>query len=193
MAVRTLFSILLGLLAAAPLHAQAAPESITIHLDAAQTEIHWTLKGIHNVHGTFTLKGGLIVIVPSTGDAEGEVVVGLASGASGNHARDAAMQKVVLESNLYPEAIFHPSKIDGALKSDAPQIVTVEGTFTIHGKDHPMNLQAKIDMRQGTATLNFAVPYVAWGMKDPSKGLLRVGKTVYVDVIAKGTVAATKS
>jgi hypothetical protein len=37
------------------------------------------------------------------------------------------------------------------------------------------------------ATTHFVVPYVEWGMKNPSNLLLRVDKRVDVDVIAKGT------
>jgi hypothetical protein len=41
------------------------------------------------------------------------------------------------------------------------------------------------------ATGSFSVPYVEWGMKNPSKPFLRVGKAVEVSVDAKGTFVAS--
>ena len=68
--------------------------------------------------------------------------------------------------------------------------MTAEGVFNIHGADHPLKLeiQVKVDGNQATATAHFSVPYVAWGMKDPSSFVLRVGKEVAIDVVAHGTV-----
>ena len=40
------------------------------------------------------------------------------------------------------------------------------------------------------ASGTFSVPYVEWGMKDPSKAFLRVGKAVDVTIDAKGALTA---
>jgi polyisoprenoid-binding protein YceI len=100
------------------------------------------------------------------------------------------MQKDVLESDKYPQAIFHPAKVTGAVKSGSTQNITVDGTFTIHGKDHPLRLEAKVqvDGHDAVATTQFTVPYVDWGMKNPSTFILRVDKTVVVGVTAKGVI-----
>jgi len=176
-------------------HAQSTPQNVTMHLDPASTEIHWTLGDVlHTVHGTFKLKGGLIAFDPQTGTAQGEILVDVTSGESGNQSRDGHMQKDVLESGKYPQAIFHPTRVTGVLKPGQTQTVTVEGTFTLHGADHPLKLETKvqIDGQEAVATTHFVVPYVAWGMKDPSTFMLRVGKEVDVDVVAKGQIGGVR-
>lgn len=190
---RLLFCV--ALLIAPLLYGQSAPQAISMHVDPARTEIHWTLNGnTHTVHGTFKFKGGLITFDPSTGAAQGELLVDVQTGESGNHSRDGKMQKDVLESDKYPQAIFHPEKVTGIVKSGSTQNVTVDGTFTIHGKDHPLRLDAKVqvDGHEAVATTHFTVPYVDWGMKDPSTFLLRVDKTVDVDVVAKGEIEGVR-
>jgi len=181
-----------GSLALSQTGAQPGQKQITVHFDSSQTQIHWTLGDVlHTVHGTFQLKGGVVTFDPANGAAEGELLVDLDSGDSGNKTRDQLMKKNVLETTTYPEAIYHPEKISGSLKSGSTQQLTIDGTFTIHGKDHPSQLVVSaqmIDPAHLTATTHFVVPYVAWGMKDPSTLVLRVGKKVDVDVKAQGSV-----
>ncbi len=101
------------------------------------------------------------------------------------------MKKDVLQSQTYPEAIFHPEKVSGSLGPGSVQQVTVNGTFTIHGHDHPLRLVISAQMTDKNhvrLTTHFVVPYVRWGMKDPSTFVLRVGKEVSVDVTADATV-----
>jgi hypothetical protein len=43
-----------------------------------------------------------------------------------------------------------------------------------------------------TATTHFAVPYVEWGMKNPSTLFLRVGDKVDIDLQAAGRIRAAQ-
>jgi hypothetical protein len=127
--------------------------------------------------------------------AEGEILVDATTGESGNAIRDKKMQDEVLESNRYPAIFFHPTRMKGAFKAgEGMQQLVGEGTFNIHGADHPMSLPLKVQIASGmvTATTQFSVPYVDWGMKDPSRFLLKVGKQVEIEVTAKGTLQEVK-
>jgi len=164
---------------------------MTLHFDPAGTKINWTLKSVlHTVHGTFQLKGGFITLNEETGAAEGEIIVETASGESDNGSRDRRMRSDVLESTKYPEAIFHPQKVTSVVHAGQTQTVTVEGTFTLHGVDHPLTLQVKTALNGDTLTAetSFEVPYVEWGMKDPSTLMLRVAKQVQVNIEARATL-----
>jgi polyisoprenoid-binding protein YceI len=183
--------ILAALLSLAAQHGLAQNKGLKVELDPAQTEIHWKLGGLHSTHGTFKLKSGEFFFNPATGLAEGEILVDATTGESGNAARDKRMQDEVLESNRYPAIFFHPTQIKGAFKEgEGTQDLVGEGTFNIHGADHPLTLPLKVQVTAGavTATTQFTVPYVAWGMKNPSKFLLKVSKQVEIEVTAKGTL-----
>jgi polyisoprenoid-binding protein YceI len=171
--------------------APAQNRSLKVLLDPAQTQIHWKVSsGLHPTHGTFKLKSGEFLFNPATGIAEGEILVDATTGESGNAARDKRMQDEVLESNRYPAIFFHPTQVKGEFRPvEGMQELEGVGTFNIHGADHPLSLPLKVQVVAGvvTATTKFTVPYVAWGMKDPSKFLLRVSKQVDIEVTAKGT------
>lgn len=184
-----LFALLLGLVPVA--EAQSPATKVTVHLDTEKTEIHWTLHTtLHTVQGSFRLKGGIMTFDPKSGAAQGEFLVDVGSGESGDKTRDEKMQSEVLESRKYPEAFFHPVKVSGVLKPGGTANLTVEGTLNLHGADHPLTLQTTVQMNgsDAVATTHFIIPYAAWGMKDESRLLLRVDKEVSVDVMARGTV-----
>ncbi len=176
--------------------ALAQNRSLKVLLDPAQTQIHWKVSsGLHPVHGTFKLKSGEFLFNPATGIAEGEILVDATTGESGNADRDKRMHDEVLESNRYPAIFFHPTQIKGAFKSgEGTQELQGEGTFNIHGADHPLELPLKVQVAAGmvTATTRFTVPYVEWGMKNPSRFLFRVSKQVEIEVTAKGTIKQTQ-
>jgi polyisoprenoid-binding protein YceI len=182
----------------APLAAQAqsaaTAKNLSLHFDPAGTEIHFTVKSLlHDARGTFKLKGGALAVDPKSGLAQGEILVDATTGTTHNKTMDARLQKEVLESNRYPSIFFHAEHIEGELPgSDGAADVTAVGTLNIHGADHPQQIRLHVT-RSGsnfTATGHFTVPYVAWGMKDPSNGLRHYSKDVAVEVNAQGTLTA---
>jgi polyisoprenoid-binding protein YceI len=167
------------------LFAFLAPQT-AYELAPAHTEVEFTVDStLHTVHGTFALKRGTLRIDRASGRVEGELVVDANSGASGSEARDHRMTREILESAKYPEIVFQPDRIvEGALNPAGKSQVKVHGVFAIHGKQH--ELTALVDAQavpEGyDATARFEVPYVDWGMKNPSTFILRVNKVATVTV-----------
>lgn len=162
-----------------------------LELKPENTKVEWTLSdAIHTVHGTFRLKNGAINFDTSTGKASGQVVVDVRSGSSGSEARDHRMLVSVLEAAKYPDALFIPDRVEGAVAVPGASSFKLHGMFTIHGAAHEltMNVQTKTTPDQAQATITFEVPYVAWGMKDPSNFLLKVTKSVQVSIEASGSL-----
>ena len=158
---------------------------LSLDLDPAMTDIQFTLHDVlHTVHGTFKLKKGSISFDPDSGRTSGEIVVDVTSGASGNDGRDSRMHKEILESQRYPEAIFTPDRVDGKLAPQGQSQMDVHGVFKIHGADHELTLHVQVGHTGGqyTASTHFVIPYVQWGMKNPSNFLLKVDKTVDMDI-----------
>jgi polyisoprenoid-binding protein YceI len=192
---RSIVALCLSLCAWSSSPANALGHEVAVRFDPAQTDIHWTLGAtLHSVHGTFKLKSGWMTFDPSTGVARGELLANLPTGNSGDDKRDRTMHERVLESGKYPQASFLPAAIHLEETSGGIQTFTTTGTFAIHGSDHPMQIKVNLQVTgtQVSATAHFQVPYVEWGMHDPSTFILRVAKVVNVDVTSIGTVEAQR-
>ena len=177
--------ILLTLTVGASAQSPATP--IAVNLSPASTNIHWTLNTtIHTVHGTFKLKSGEFKIDPATGNVNGLIVIDATSGESGDSSRDKRMHSAILESPKYPTITFRPTHIDGKIDLAASGQVTVHGILNLHGQDHPLALTVSLHPQEKTVALatHFVVPFVAWGLKDPSTFVLRSEKDVTLDVDA---------
>src|SRR5579863_3335049 len=185
---RIFFFISLTVLCVAGCPALRAQE-MTLELDPANTKIEFTLSDVlHTVHGTFALKSGLIHFNPANGSASGLVVVDVKSGQSGNNSRDRKMHKDILQSEQYPDATFTPTKMSGPFSPQGSSQIQVDGTFRIHGSDHPITLVVPLQISGSTAQFKtqMVLPYVKWGMKNPSTFVLRVGDKVDLDIAASG-------
>lgn len=173
----------------------ACGERIELEIDPASTKVNWTLGDVlHTVHGTFKLKKGDLWFDTDNGKAGGLLVVDAASGESGSAARDRRMHKNVLESALYPDFTFVPDRVDGKVAPIGDSDVQLHGAFTIHGSTHEMSMNVKshIQQQQLTAAISFTVPYVKWGLKDPSNFLLKVRDFVAIDIQAAARLRTSR-
>jgi polyisoprenoid-binding protein YceI len=162
-----------------------AAADTTLDIAPRDAQVSFTLSDVlHTVHGTFALKRGNFRFDPETGKAFGEIVVDAASGQSGSQARDRRMHSNILESDRYPEIVFRPDRIEGKVAAEGASDAVLHGLFTIHGGDHELSAPVHIDAVGGryAATAHFTVPYVKWGMKNPSTLILRVSDKVQIDV-----------
>jgi polyisoprenoid-binding protein YceI len=146
---------------------------------------------LHTVHGTFQLKSGNIRFNPATGAATGLVVVDTTSGNTQNEGRDHKMHREVLESAKYPEATFSPNRISGEFHREGESRVQVSGVLRLHGSDHPVTVDIPVQVHGNvlTAATRMVIPYVAWGLKNPSTFILRVSDKAEMDVKTTGRLA----
>jgi polyisoprenoid-binding protein YceI len=180
---------------------QAAAEAtivageMSLSVDPAKSKVHWMVDStLHAVHGTFVLKGGALHFVAGSGEADGEIVVLATSGESGNSSRDERMHKEVLETGKYPEAVFRPTRVEGKVASSGSSDVKVHGTLVLHGGSHEIDVpvHAEISGESWKGTGKFDVPYIQWGLKNPSNILLKVQPVVNVELEMRGTVKVAK-
>jgi hypothetical protein len=172
-------------------HAAPAATQIVLSVDPAKSTVHWTVESsLHTVHGTFHVKRGTLSVDPATGKTSGEIVVDATSGESGNDSRDRRMHKEILESSQYSEVVFRPDRADGTILAQGNSSLKLHGIFSLHGADHGLDVPAqatlKDDQWKGTAT--FEVPYIEWGLKNPSNFLLKVKPVVEVQLDLAGSI-----
>lgn len=160
-------------------------------VDPTRSEIHFTLGDVlHIVHGTFHIEQGDITFQPATGRAGGSIVVDALSGQSGNSTRDHRMSTEELKAQSFKTVTFAPTNFTGTLNPAGDSTLEVHGLFTILGTPHEITVPmlVQIDGSQLHATGSFAVPYVQWGLKDPSTFVLRVNKDVQIDLLLMGSI-----
>lgn len=158
-------------------------------LDPEASEIRFTLGATaHTVHGTVAVDHGELRFDPESGAMSGEVLADARSADTGNERRDRDMHAKVLESERFAAFELEPHSFEGELALSGTSRIEIHAQLSIHGASHAVVLPATvtIDGDQVTADARLTVPYVEWGMKDPSKFLLRVDKAVEVEIHAAG-------
>ncbi|MCP3962638.1 MAG: YceI family protein [bacterium] len=162
-----------------------------LDLEPESTQVTFTLEAIgHDVAGTLYLHDGRVRFDPQTGAASGEVSIDARRAETGHKKRDKKMHEKVLESEHNPLIVFTPERLEGEIVAEGTSEVELHGTVTLLGAEHPLTLPTTVEMAGDsvTARTTFTVPYVEWGLHDPSIVFLRVAKEVEVTISAAGTL-----
>ena len=162
-----------------------------LNFDAAQTKVNWTLPTVlHTVHGTFQFKSGTVHFDPATGKAGGAIIVDARSGESGSSSRDQRMHKSILESAKYTEFLFTPDRVEGQVPTAGAASLKIHGMFTLHGTPHEITLPVELKVEPAQISINstFKIPYIAWGLKNPSTFVLKVNDNVDIAFQSVGRV-----
>jgi polyisoprenoid-binding protein YceI len=175
--------------------ANAAPgsaEPFRLVLDPADTEIGFALGArLHTVRGRFALTAGELVFDPDTGAASGEIRVDARSGDTGIDRRDRVMHGDVLDSARHPLLALRPERIHVAERAADALSGRLFGRFEVRGVAHPLavDFEGTRAGERAKVRVRFEVPWVAWGLPDPSNAILAVDDVLAVQVDAGGTLA----
>ncbi len=170
----------------------ATAQHETFNVNPDTSKVTFALAGSgHHVDGTFHVQSGKIEFDPSAQKISGVVVVAAGSGNSGEPGRDKKMNSDVLDSSHFAEVTFAPVSYQGTLALSGDSAIQVSGVFTLHGTPHDITVPMQIHIDGGNAGAKgkFVVPYVKWGLKDPSIFILKVAKEVNIDLTLNGQIA----
>ena len=182
---KPLFTLALLALLASP--SFAADETFT--LDASKSKLSFLLGATgHDVEGTLVLDGGTVVFDREKGTASGEIRIDAAKTVTGSGSRDKTMHNDVLLSAKFPKILFKPEKLEGQLAPSGKSQIGLRGKVSLIGVEHEILLPTEVDItgNKVMATSSFKIPFLAWGLKDPSILFLKVEKELTVTLKIEG-------
>lgn len=170
--------------------ASAQHQTFAVQPDAS--EVKMTLKTTHEiVNGSFRVQSGSVEFDRSTPKMSGSIVVAAASGNTGNDSRDKKMHKDILKVNQYTTVSFEPKSYTGTIPASGDSTIQVAGIFTLLGTPHEITIpmQVHLDAAGVTAKAHFVVPYVQWGLKNPSFLIWKADNDVAIDLNLVGRIS----
>jgi polyisoprenoid-binding protein YceI len=173
-----------------------APASLAQHqtfaVNAGASEVKMTLKTTHEVvNGAFHLQSGSVEFDRSAPRMSGSVVVLAGSGKTGNGSRDKKMNKQILQVEQHATVSFEPKSYAGVIAPSGDSTIQVTGIFTLLGTPHEITIPMLVHLEGTTATAkaHFEIPYIQWGLKDPSFLFWKADKDVAIDLFLTGQLS----
>ena len=170
--------------------ALAQHQTFAVNPDAS--EVKMRLNTTHEVvNGTFHIQSGSIEFDRSAARMSGSVAVLAGSGKTGNDSRDKKMNKDILKVDQYATVSFAPKAYTGTIASSGDSTIQVSGVVILLGNPHDLTIPMQIHMdgSKATARAQFVVPYVQWGLKNPSFMFWKAENNVAIDLNLVGQVS----
>jgi hypothetical protein len=170
--------------------ALAQHQTFAVNPDAS--EVKMKLNTTHEVvDGTFHIQSGSINFDRTASHLSGVVIVAAGSGKTGNDSRDKKMNKDILKVEQFATVSFAPKAYNGTMAASGDSTIQVSGVFTLLGTAHDLTIpmQIHIDGSKATAKAQFVVPYVQWGLKNPSFLIWKADNDVAIDLNLVGQVS----
>ncbi len=170
--------------------ALAQHQTFVVNPDAS--EVTMTLKTTHElVVGTFHVQSGSIEFDLSIPKMSGLISVVAGSGKTGNDSRDKKMKKDILKVEQYATVSFEPKTYAGSLAASGDSTIQVTGIFSLLGTPHEITVPMVVHLAGAgsTAKGHFVVPYVQWGLKNPSFLIWKAENDVAIDINLVGTIS----
>jgi hypothetical protein len=170
--------------------ALAQHQTFAVNPDAS--EIKMKLNTTHEVvNGTFHIQSGSIEFDRSNHKMSGSVAILAGSGKTGNDSRDKKMNKDILKVDQYETVSFAPKNYSGTIAPYGDSTIQVSGVFTLLGTAHDLTIPMQIHMdgSKATARAKFVVPYVQWGLKNPSFMFWKAENDVAIDLNLVGQIS----
>jgi polyisoprenoid-binding protein YceI len=170
--------------------ALAQQQTFVANPDAS--EVKMTLKTTREVvNGTFHIQSGSLEFDRSAAKMSGSVVVLAGSGKTGNGSRDKKMHKDILEVEQHATVSFEPKSYAGDVAPSGDSTIQVSGIFTLLGTPHEITIPILVHLEGTTATAkaHFVVPYIEWGLKDPSFMFWKADKDVAIELFLTGRLS----
>jgi hypothetical protein len=164
----------------------------TFEINPNASEVKMTLKTTHElVSGTFKVQSGSIGFDPSTPAMSGSVIVLAGSGKTGNDSRDKKMNKDILEVQRYATVSFEPKSYAGSIVPSVDSTIQITGVFKLLGTRHEITVPTLVHLEgsNATAKAHFVIPYVQWGLKNPSFLIWKADNDVAIDLFLAGQLS----
>jgi hypothetical protein len=101
------------------------------------------------------------------------------------------MNHDILKVEQHATISFEPKSYTGAIAPSGDSTIQVTGIFTLLGTPHEITVPIVVHLEGTTAAAkaHFVVPYIQWGLKDPSFLFWKADKDVAIDLNLVGSIS----